>query len=169
MPAPRALPATPGSYLLWLELAEPRELDCGGLGRLRFAAGFYGYCGSARGPGGVAARVGRHLRGEGRRRWHIDFLRAAATVRAVWWSGGRARLECDWARALLAGRGVEVAAPRFGASDCRCASHLLWSTTAPAAGAFRRRWARLEPGRTLPLLRRLDSPASLRSTTRTPT
>ncbi|MBC8328808.1 MAG: GIY-YIG nuclease family protein [Planctomycetes bacterium] len=135
------LPAVPGSYLLWLELAAPTELMVGRLGRFRLPAGHYGYCGSACGPGGLAARVGRHLRGGGARHWHVDHLRAAAPVREVWWSLGAVPDEHQFAAALASGRGVAVGVPRFGASDCRCPSHLYHSARRPSLAAFRRRLA----------------------------
>jgi Uri superfamily endonuclease len=118
------LPARAGTYVLLLHLKKPARLRIGALGRFDFPAGWYLYVGSARGPGGLAARVGRHLRSSPKRYWHIDYLRRVASVEDVWWREGVERRECAWARAIGAWEGVEVVAPRFGASDCGCEAHL---------------------------------------------
>lgn len=89
------------------------------------------YEGSALGPGGLAARLQRHLRVEKRLFWHIDHLLTHARV--VTWivnDSGR-RLECAWARTLLSTSGVQVTAPQFGASDCHCATHLAYVGASP--------------------------------------
>jgi len=126
------LPAAGGSYLLVLRLAEDTALQAGALGEFLLPAGTYVYAGSARGPGGVRARVMRHLRGGGAMHWHIDFLSRRAQVAAVWARTGPQRLECVWAQALARHSLFTAPAPRFGASDCRCPSH-LWHTKAAAA------------------------------------
>jgi len=106
-------------------VAEPVTLRIGRLGTHEFPAGYYAYAGSALGPGGLAARVGRHLRREKRLHWHIDYLLEAAEVVDVRVEPGSERRECEWARRLLAAGGA-VVAPGFGASDCRCATHLVF-------------------------------------------
>lgn len=85
--------------------------------------GFYVYAGSAFGPGGIRARVGRHLRADKKPHWHIDFLSAQAVcVDVNTYPGGR---ECDLVAALLA-EGATVPVTGFGSSDCRdCAAHLV--------------------------------------------
>jgi len=88
-------------------------------------AGLYCYVGSAWGPGGLAARVRRHLRGSAVRRWHIDYVRAWAAPVAVWLAPD-ARCECVWAAYLLESLRARAIVPRCGASDCRCAAHLLY-------------------------------------------
>ena len=54
-----------GTYALLLKLPKQGQLQVGALGTFAFQAGWYVYVGSAFGPGGLAARVGRHLRGLG--------------------------------------------------------------------------------------------------------
>ena len=122
---PADLPATPGSYLLLFALAAPLTIHAGRLGALDLLPGMVAYTGSALGPGGLRARVGRHLRAEKRPHWHIDALTAAAPVSAVWLAESGMRLECVWARALLDLPGSGLPAPRFGASDCACPAHLI--------------------------------------------
>jgi Uri superfamily endonuclease len=57
-----------------------------------------------------------------KKRWHIDYLLAEATVTEVVFGETETRAECAVARAL--GAQFERI-PGFGASDCRCASHLF--------------------------------------------
>jgi Uri superfamily endonuclease len=80
----------------------PLVLDVGRLGPVRLPAGTLRYFGSAYGPGGLRARVRRHLARENRRdRWHIDAVtRALGVGRILLVPGGR---ECDLATEDLAG------------------------------------------------------------------
>jgi Uri superfamily endonuclease len=114
----------PGAYLLLIDLAAPLALELSRLGAATLAAGRYAYGGSAYGPGGLKARIGRHLRRDKPLRWHVDRLTAAGQVvglRAV--PGGR---ECDLVRALLELPGTSVPVPGFGSTDCRtCPAHLV--------------------------------------------
>ncbi len=133
-----ALGPVAGTYLLILALRSPTTIDVGGLGPIDFGSPFYLYAGSAFGPGGLRARVGRHLRIAGRSHWHVDYLRQAAEPRRVWYSTVDVRLECAWADAASALPGVSPV-PRFGASDCRCRSHLFAAARLPGIAEFRRR------------------------------
>ena len=72
----------PGSYVLTLKLSAPVALRIPRFAGSRLEPGIYAYAGSARGPGGIAARVGRHLSAEKTVRWHIDHLTTVAD--AVW-------------------------------------------------------------------------------------
>lgn len=110
-----------GAYALVIELAREIPLPPRFEGSL--APGRYLYAGSANGPGGIAARVARHLRPRKTRHWHVDWLTGAGAVTAaVALPGGS---ECAVVTALL-GHGAAVPVPGFGASDCRaCAAHLL--------------------------------------------
>lgn len=84
-------------------------------------AGYYLYAGSARGPGGLKARVARHMRRPKLCHWHVDQISAVADVVGafVWPGGNECALAARWARV-----GTPVAG--FGSSDCRrCRSHLL--------------------------------------------
>ena len=118
------LPAEPGAYLLLIELAAPLALDIPRLGAATLAPGRYAYGGSAYGPGGLKARIGRHLRRDKAQRWHVDRLTAAGRVigvRAV--PDGR---ECELVRDLLELPRASVPIPGFGSSDCRaCPAHLV--------------------------------------------
>ena len=123
------LPAAPGAYVLLLTADAPVVLNMPRFGKLTLAAGQYAYVGSAHGPGGLRARVGRHLRVEKPLHWHIDYLTAAVPVVHVVTLAvtDGARLECTWAKRLLALNGASAPAPGFGSSDCRnrCPAHLV--------------------------------------------
>ena len=126
----QAIPPEPGSYLLWLHLHQPQDLTVGKLGRFSFPYGDYIYLGSAYGPGGLRARLGRHLRGSGKLHWHIDHLRVAAQVCGFGFLISAPRFpptECNWSQTLAALPKVSLPVPGFGASDCcsRCAAHLV--------------------------------------------
>lgn len=121
------LPAAPGGYVLHLVTSSALVLDVGRLGCYPFPGGHYFYAGSARGTGGLQARLGRHLRGDGARHWHIDYLRAAAEVVEVFYTVTDAPLECRWSQALAQLPHTFIPVPHFGAGDCRsgCAAHLI--------------------------------------------
>ncbi|AXS42669.1 GIY-YIG nuclease family protein [Breoghania sp. L-A4] len=117
------LPEGPGAYVLLIHIAEPARIDLSQFSASTFAAGWYLYCGSAKGPGGMRARVARHMRQNKRPRWHVDRLtNAADAVFAVAFPDG---LECKLVEALRAA-GLSFPMPGFGATDCRhCEAHLL--------------------------------------------
>lgn len=121
------VPNEPGTYVLELHLLETQTIAVGSLGTSVFAAGIYGYVGSAFGPGGLRARLQRHVRGSGTLHWHIDYVRAIAEVRSVWYCATRERLECRWSQALATLAGAIIPMIGFGASDCDtgCAAHLV--------------------------------------------
>lgn len=113
-----------GTYILLMALACDREIRVGALGVVAFRAGHYAYVGSA--MGGLHARLARHLRQTKRMHWHIDYLLAEAPVCEVWYRVSRERRECAWATAMGAYGGAAPHIAPFGASDCRCHSHLFW-------------------------------------------
>lgn len=121
------LPAEPGSYILLLELASAASIQAGRLGSFDFAAGWYGYTGSAHGPGGLRARLERHRRIAPVPHWHIDYLRQRAELRLICSAIGNQALECVWSQRLASQPGVIIPAPGFGASDCGqgCPAHLV--------------------------------------------
>lgn len=125
VPSVPLLPVSAGTYALWFWLTAPLTLSVGRLGQVRLGPGLIVYVGSARGPGGLRARVGRHLRAGGRPHWHIDTLTAQVPVTAVWYTQAAQRLECVWAAQLLTVPGATIPIAHFGSSDCACLAHLL--------------------------------------------
>ena len=121
---PEDLPAAPGAYALAIEVPAPLRLGPAGGGVWDLAGGWYVYAGSARGPGGIRARVRRHLKAAKAPRWHVDRLTNAGGVAMVLaLPGGR---ECAVVEGLLDRVGATVPVPGFGSSDCRaCRAHLL--------------------------------------------
>jgi Uri superfamily endonuclease len=126
----------PGTYIVILRSNENRLVLIGARGPLQLQTGYYLYAGSALGPGGLRARVGRHLAGTGRPRWHIDFLRKVTRPHAAWLHIGHDRQEHNWANSLDYMPDIEATAPGLGASDCSCATHLFYSRTSPSIAAF---------------------------------
>ncbi len=118
------LPQVPGAYVLIVDLDRPLRLTLPGRTGAVLEPGRYAYCGSARGPGGIRARVLRHLRRDKRPHWHIDRLTGTGrivTVHAV--PNGR---ECALLDRILAVEGVTTPVPGFGSTDCRrCPAHLV--------------------------------------------
>jgi len=99
--------------------------------------GIYIYSGSALGPGGIEARVRRHLRrfewGRGMEvskgvgdHWHIDYLLPLADSLAVAYAASESRSECLLI-GILKERGLQVV-EGFGNMDCGagCGGHLLY-------------------------------------------
>jgi Uri superfamily endonuclease len=120
-------PAEVGTYLLIFEAVAPTAVTVGRLGVFTLPPGRYAYVGSGHGPGGLAGRLGRHLRSRKHLHWHVDYLAALIPVVEVIAVTSSERLECMWVRRLLALDGASVPIPRFGSSDCRegCPAHLV--------------------------------------------
>jgi len=110
-----------GSYLIVLRLKKERKIEVGKLGQVRFPEGFYLYVGSA--MQNLAARIERHRRRRKNFHWHIDYLRDRAEFVAALPVRASVSLECGVAEAVRSLSDWEI--PRFGASDCRCKSHLF--------------------------------------------
>ena len=110
-----------GLYIAIFQLAEPRTIRVGRLGRFQFPAGMYFYVGSAQ--RGLSARLARHGRPNKPRHWHIDYLTAHAAMIGHVTIPGRKDAECKVAADLA--QHFDRPVPRFGASDCRCQGHLF--------------------------------------------
>lgn len=105
----------------------------GRLGEFLLAEGCYVYVGSALGPGGLRARLRRHLSPAKHPYWHIDYLTRYCRPQAVRYVAGPQRLECTWVQ-LLHQAGATWPIPGFGSSDCRrgCGAHLLQIPATPS-------------------------------------
>jgi Uri superfamily endonuclease len=112
-----------GAYILLFTLAEPVQFVRRALGAHHISGPLL-YVGSARGGGGIAARVGRHMQRGKAVRWHVDELtNAARSVSALALPDGD---ECSLVARLIASGAFESAVRGFGSSDCKvCPAHLL--------------------------------------------
>ncbi len=107
-----------GSYLLILHLPEDSVIRTKGR-EFHLEKGFYVYVGSA--MGGIGARIGRHMRREKKKHWHIDFLLERARIIEIVVIPSSVRLEEEISLAVSEyGRGVKG----FGASDTGTSSNL---------------------------------------------
>ena len=120
----REIPSTPGIYALLILLREKVRVKIRQRERT-VAPGLYVYIGSAQGPGGLRARIARHVRRSKRIKWHVDQLTVNGEVAAIVYSIGRSR-ECVLTRPLEE-NGFTHPIRGFGSSDCTsgCTSHLL--------------------------------------------
>jgi Uri superfamily endonuclease len=118
------------SYQLFFSLCKQEKLTIGKLGAFTFPAGFYVYTGSAK--RNIGARTRRHLSGDKKLHWHIDYLLASpyAEIIRVETSGIG---ECELNQRIDG----HIPARGFGASDCRnrCGSHLKYIGAGSEAGA----------------------------------
>ncbi|MFA5331969.1 MAG: DUF123 domain-containing protein [Methanoregula sp.] len=105
----------------------------GALGNIAFSAGWHCYIGSALGPGGLV-RLDRHLKlaeqKDKKPKWHIDYLLTdpGFVVAYAVYAPTTEPLECRLAETL-----GEPGVKKFGCSDCRCPSHLLYRAREPKA------------------------------------
>jgi len=136
-----------GTYALLLRMGRESELSIGRLGSFRFPAGYYLYVGSA--LGSLRGRLVRHSRPQKRLRWHIDHLLQKARLLEVWSMASEERLECLWAEVARNLPGARVPIPRFGSSDCRCPSHLVYFAAKPDFALFEERLQARMPGAVL--------------------
>ena len=112
-----------GSYALLIQLPEAQSLNVGSLKAIAFPRGNYAYVGSA--MGGFKTRLNRHLKSDKKPRWHIDYLLQKTSISSVIICEAEEKIECAIARAL---RHRFNSIPYFGASDCKCPSHLFFAT-----------------------------------------
>lgn len=115
-----------GVYALVVKVGETIELTLRGR-KVALKPGIYVYIGSARGPGGVPARVRRHAKREKKVRWHIDLVTTAPSSRVVGAVYASAESpECVLTPALEE-LGLSHPVRGFGSSDCKggCASHFF--------------------------------------------
>jgi len=113
-----------GAYLLGISIPNAYRVQIGKLGNFLLKTGYYIYCGNARGPGGLAARLTHHLRPSKSPHWHIDYFKTAGKITDIWTIVTDESLECALSQSFI-DHGFTTAIPRFGASDCRCSGHLI--------------------------------------------
>ena len=117
------IPRARGAYIVEIALDRPLAFEAARL-RGTLPAGRYAYAGSANGPGGLRARIARHLRADKPMHWHADRLTTAGRVTGIAFAE-RAN-ECGLAQRLAARPGAMIPLSGFGSSDCRhCRAHLI--------------------------------------------
>jgi len=130
-----------GTYTLLIRLEETTTVGVGALGDVSLKEAVYAYTGSAFGAGGLS-RLDRHARvasgDNGTRHWHIDYLLGCDSSALAGAFVTPDDAECAVAQAI---EGDSV--PRFGASDCSCASHLKRATRDAVEDAYEGRDAEL--------------------------
>ncbi len=129
-------PHSRGTYILMLPLSAPAALTIGRLGTFPFAVGWYAYVGSAFGAGGLSGRLKHHLAQEKRLHWHIDYLEQVAPIEEIWYLASETPYEHVWASVLTTFPNMTIPISRFGASDCKCPSHLFYCPTPPSFTHF---------------------------------
>lgn len=113
-----------GIYILILKLKENQRISVGKLPETAFKPGIYFYIGRARRR--LQARIKRHLRKEKKPFWHIDYLLQQAKIEEIWTKQDFFD-ECQTVyeiNHLL--KEPYFPLKKFGSSDCRCTSHLLF-------------------------------------------
>ena len=91
--------------------------------------GVYVYAGSALGAGGIAARLGRHLKtfttGTKKKHWHIDSLLPFSEVFTPVYAYSFKKMECELVKSLKE-MGFQTVRG-FGSTDCLsgCGGHLI--------------------------------------------
>lgn len=126
-----------GTYVLLMRVLKRKEIAVGRLGVFPFHSGYYLYVGSAFGPGGLNARIARHLRRDKKHHWHIDCLTSKETIVDIWFSKQGDKHECEWATIFKKTPGLYLPVPGFGSSDCSCPSHLFFSKKKPLFARYR--------------------------------
>jgi Uri superfamily endonuclease len=106
-----------------MALPEQQTISVGSLKAVRFSGGYYAYVGSA--MGGFKSRLNHHLKGNKRPRWHIDYLLEKASLNGIILCQSQNKVECTIAQALS--RQFDCV-PGFGSSDCKCRSHLFFTS-----------------------------------------
>ena len=118
------MPDLRGAYVLVLRLDKTINIKFPRIAFDQLMPGWYVYLGSARGSGGIRARVKRHFQYRKTAHWHIDRLtEKSVEMAALAVADGH---ECELVGKLLKSLRFKVAVAGFGNTDCHlCESHLL--------------------------------------------
>ena len=112
-----------GIYVLILRLEQPFRIKAGKVPERHYPSGIYFYIGRAR--RNLRGRLARHLRTEKKRHWHIDYFLQKARIEEIWYRPGYFD-ECQLVSDIIGICGKDSSLiSGFGASDCRCSSHLI--------------------------------------------
>lgn len=126
---PNLFPKKSGIYTLIIEVTQPITTNIGRFHKHTFPSGIYTYTGSARGrSNNLYTRIGRHLRTEKKKWWHIDYLLSSKSVRipAIVYYLTSLKSECHVAHRIEQLVETTFILKGFGSSDCTfgCTAHL---------------------------------------------
>lgn len=110
-------------YAIYLVIEKNIKVEVGKLGMFSFPPGTYIYIGSAK--RNLEARIKRHVKKEKKQRWHFDYLRPFGEVVQVE-TFDDTNSECKLFEKKLKELDGKVIAKKFGSSDCKCISHLIY-------------------------------------------
>ena len=113
-----------GSYLLIMHLQEKTYIP---KFSTYFSSGYYVYVGSAQ--KNLLQRIARHKRKKKTLKWHIDYLLLKAHLQNSIPIVSSQKLECKIAKDLS--QICDKVILNFGASDCKCSSHLFYFANPP--------------------------------------
>lgn len=117
-----------GVYILVLELLDDVCLKIGRLGYVCLYKGIYGYVGSAKGSGGIEARIRHHMNKSKRRVWwHIDYIttHSKSAIRYAVCARTLDVGEEDIASSILKSSCWNMAVKGFGSTDRKSITHLF--------------------------------------------
>ena len=130
------LKTQPGTYALVLYCRISRKVKVGKRGFISLIPGYYIYVGSAFGPGGLRARVQRHIRKSTKKHWHIDYIKWFTRPLEIWYSYNPMIREHQWAEIFNRSKQTRILMKGFGSSDCTCTTHLFFQKTRPQSRIF---------------------------------
>lgn len=114
-----------GTYCLIIEVSKDTKIKIGKiLGEILFKKGIYVYVGSA--MNSLESRLKRHLSDNKKKHWHIDYLllNKNSKIINILFNTTEDKIECRIAEFLQNNSINKI--KRFGCSDCRCESHLIY-------------------------------------------
>ena len=114
-----------GAYCIIMRLKYDKKIKIGKLGVFDFPEGFYVYVGSA--MKNLEQRILRHYSSLKKKKWHIDYFLESAEITKFLVFPSEKKQECEIAKILLA-NGTTIA-EKFGSTDCRCKTHLIYFVT----------------------------------------
>jgi len=122
------IPSSKGTYALIFELTNDVKLSIRTLGERTLSKGIYVYVGSARGPGGLKARIKRHLAKTKKLKWHIDYITSTNHFKARAIVYALTNQDVEHTIASILEKQLAIPIQRFGSTDKPSRSHLFKCT-----------------------------------------
>ena len=119
------IPSSKGIYALVFELTNNMKLSTRTLSNKTLTKGIYVYIGSARGPGGLRARIRRHLAKTKKLKWHIDYITSTNHFRARAIVYALTNQDLEHIMASILEKQLAIPIQRFGSTDKPSRSHLF--------------------------------------------